>query len=470
MKKIRFFCIIVTLVLILQCVVMPADAEDMQDISVTQGCHTVDAAIPLSGSEKLLDTAKAVLLYERNSDTLVYTYNADTPVDPSSMAKLMTALIAIEQGNLDEYLTVSDEAISSVGAGALTVKPRFEAGEDVTLRDLLYSMMVASDNDAPAVIAQRFGGSQEGFAIMMNQRARALGCTSTNFTNAHGLHDDAAYTTARDVCRILNYALDNEIFRELFTAKNYTVPATNLNEERYIITSNYMMSDEYSSRWYDKRVTGGKTGTDGNGGRCLAVTSMENDMELLAIVMGAEPVFNEIDPNMLERYGSFEEMKALLDHAGKNYRCRQVFYEGQTFSQHAVTGGSNHAIATPTADLAIMMPLKLNETDLQYKVDTDNAALTAPVKAGTPISYVEAWYGNICLARMQLVAMLDVETYVAPEEPGLSDKRVEESGGAVIAIILGVLLGIALLAFGVLFAIRSVRLAAIRRRKRRRRR
>ncbi len=467
MKKIRLFGVILTLVLLLQCIYVPASA---QDVSVTQGCHTVDAAFPISGSEKLLDSAKAVLLYERNSDTLVYTYNADKPIDPSSMAKLMTALIAIEQGNLDDTITVSIEALSSVGVGVVTVKPRFEEGEKLTLRDLLYCMMAASDNDAPAVIAQHFAGSQEGFAIMMNKRARELGCTSTNFTNAHGLHDDAAYTTARDICRILNYALENETFKEIFRAKSYTVPATNMNERRDIMTSNYMMSKEYTSRWYDERVTGGKTGTDGDGGRCLAITSEENDMELLAIVMGAEPVYNEVDPNILEAFGSFEEMKVLLDHAGKNYRCRQVFYKGQTFSQHPVTEGSNNAIATPTEDLAIIMPLKLDENDLQYKIDTNHAALTAPVKAGTPISYVEAWYGNICLARMQLVAMHDVQAYVAPVEPGLSDKHIEESGGAIIAIILGVLLGIVVLAVGTLFAIRSIRLAAHRRRRRNRRR
>ncbi len=467
MKKIRICGLILLLSLLLQAFILQAAAEN--DLSVTQGCHSVDAVRPLAGTDKLLDTARAAILFERSSDTLVYAYNADQMIDPSSMAKLMTALIALEECNVDEYVTVSRDALDAVGIGVVTVKPRLEAGEDVTVKDLLYCMVAASDNDAPAVLAEHIAGGQNAFVQMMNERARQMGCTSTNFANAHGLPADDAYSTARDLCRILDAALDNAAFMEIFSAKTYTVPATNRNEARQILTTNYMMSKDYTSRYFDDRVTGGKTGTDGDDGRCLAVTAQTNDMELIGIVMGAKPVHNADNPNILDKYGSFEEMVTLLDYASSNYTCRQVFYEGQTFSQYPVSGGSNHAVATPAIAVSAVLPIKLDKTLLRYELG-NAVSLTAPVEAGQRLSWVEAWYGDLCIARTELVAMRDVGIYVAPTEPETPDHHEEEQGAAVLAIILGIVLGIIVLAVLILFVIRWGRMAAAHRRRRNRRR
>ncbi len=468
MKKFRLICLIFAAAVLLQFLNLPAYAQ--ADASVSSGCHSIDAAIPLVGTEKMLDTAQAVLLYERNSDTLVYTYEADKTLDPSSMAKIMTALIAIERADLSQMATASKSAISSVGSGVLSIQPRMEPGEEFSIESLLYCMMAASDNDAAAVIAETVAGSQEVFVYWMNEKVKELGCLNTYFANAHGLYDETAYTTARDICRILDAALDNETFCKIFGTKEYTVPATNLNEERLVKTTNYMIDERYASRYFDKRVTGGKTGTDSKGGRCLAVTAEDNGMELLAIVMGAKPVPNEEDPTILDSLGNFEEMKVLLDYAWENLMYRQVFYEGQTFSQYPVTNGSNHAVTTPVRAASVVLPKDFTQEQIRWELGQDTISLTAPLKSGHKISYVEAWYGNICIAQTDLVAMHDVDVYVAPVEPEAPAHRDEDAGGAIIATVFGVILAIVVLVIVGMFLVNWARNANARRRRKYRRR
>jgi D-alanyl-D-alanine carboxypeptidase (penicillin-binding protein 5/6) len=173
------------------------------------------------------------------------------------MVKLMTALVALEKGDLSDEVTVTKRALNLLTAGAATAG--LVAGEELTLEQLLYCLMVGSANDAALVIAEHIGGNQDIFVAMMNQKAEELGCTGTHFSNAHGLHDEETYTTARDICRITDAALENEVFRAMFTMESYTVPATNKSEERVLWTTNHMMSTHTRRDYFDSRVTGGKT-------------------------------------------------------------------------------------------------------------------------------------------------------------------------------------------------------------------
>ncbi len=468
MIKIRLFCGILCLIMALGWVPVSA-TEPMPDASVISGCHTVDAMVPLIGSEKMLETSQAVILYERNSDTLVYTYEPDKQVDPSSMVKLMTALIAAEQADLNQMATVSHSALAEVGVGVASVKPRLKVGETLSVESLLYCMMAASDNDSAVILAETIAGSHQAFVDMMNARARELGCTNTYFANAHGLYDETAYSTARDICRILDAALENELFRTLFTARNYTVPATSETEPREVQTTNYMMSKDYTSKYFDARVTGGKTGTDKKDGRCLAVTAEDNGMELIAIVLGAQPVRNEENPVILDAHGNFEEMKVLLDYASENLTFRKVFYKGQTFSQYPVSGGANDVITTPVQEASAVLPLDFSQDQIRWALGQNSINLTAPVEAGQAISYVEAWYGNICIAQSMLVAMHDVDVYTPPAEPtGALRQQEEDNAGAVIGIILGVIVGLVVLVIGGMFLVAALRKAGRDARRRRR--
>lgn len=458
----RLICILLCLILVLQ----PGFTVfgEQTDPSVTSGCHSVDAAAALGGSEKLLDTSKAVAVYERTTGTLVYGYNMDQQIFPASMVKMMTALVAMKYGELTDTVVVTRSALNSVAVGS--VSAHLVRGEEISLKDLLYLMMVGSANDASAVIAEHIAGSQDAFAVMMNEMAAELGCMGSHFSNAHGLHDEDTYTTTRDILRIIEFGLQNEVFRQMFETVEYTVPATNLSEERNVVTTNYLMTKSNPSKYYDSRVTGGKTGATNQAGRCLAVTANVGNMELVAIVMGAKPTYSE-DGLVVEVFGSFEEMKALLDHIQKTYECRQLFYPDQIIHQYPVNGGSNLAV-TPADSVSSVLPKEVKAEELSWRFDTSVGQLQIPVQKGQPITEISVWYQGLCLAQTKLQALHAVGTepdYLEPDEAVLEEKN----HGRLLATIFGVLLGIVVVALLGLLAVRFIRIAIIKAKLRRRR-
>ena len=462
MKKNGIICLILCTVLSISSFSMVVSAETA-DVSVTAGSHSVDAAKPLSTEEKLLDTSKAVILYELNSNTMVYAYNPDTTIYPSSMVKLMTALVALERGNLSDIVTVTRSALDNVAVGSVSAS--LKKGEQISLEDLLYCMMVASANDAASVIAEYIGGgSIDAFVQMMNDKAREIGCLGTNYTNVHGLHDENCFTTARDICRLMEIALDNEQFQKMFTTDVYTVAATNMSEERNLQSTNNMMIK--GKKFYDARVTGGKTGATNQAGRCLTVTAEANGMNLLGIVMGAVPTYEE-EGIVLKYNGNFEEMKVLLDYGCNGFEYRQVFYENQALSQYPVSGGANHVVTKPVSELSTVLPVGIDETKLRWEFDKVSENLSAPIAQGQAIAVAKVWYENVCLVQTDLVAMNDVAVYVAPPVPEVPEK--EGVDLTIFLVIAGILLGVVLLFFVVLLILRWSANARMRARQRRRR-
>ena len=460
MKFMRIIPLILCLALLL-----PLGAEGAE-AAFSSGCRGVDAQMPLGGAEKLLDSSQAVVLYERNTGTMIYGYNLDKRIYPSSMVKLMTALVALEYGDLDMAVTASRTALDSVGIGAVSVS--LVRGEEMSLRDLLYCMMVASANDASAVIAEHIGGSQAGFVELMNEMAAELGLTGTHFSNAHGLHAEDNYTTVRDVLRILDVGLENEEFKAMFQAVSYTVPATNKTDARELSSTNNMMKE--TAKQYDERVTGGKTGATDQAGRCLAVTAQWDDMEVIGIVMGAKATYSA-DGSYITRYGSFEEMKELLNFGEKGYECRQLFYENQVIAQYAVTGGSSNVVTTPADEAFCVVPKGISEEELTWNYDTQVSGLTAPIEKGQTVTEMEVWLGDILLARTDLVAMNAVNIHTPLTEDRITgDEQTEQKHGKVIAMILGGLLALAAAVTVGLLLVRAVRTALLKARVRRRRR
>lgn len=463
MKKIRVLCLLLCIVLLLGTV--PQTSAEPVDQSVTNGCHSVQANMMLSNSGKLADTSKAVILYERNSETMLYAWNPDEKVYPSSMVKLMTALLALENSELNEKVTVTSRALGELEQGATSAG--LEAGEELPMEELLYLLLTQSANDAAAVIAEHVGGSNGAFVKMMNKRAQELGCTGTSFANAHGLHHKDSYTTARDICLILDTALDHPVFKEIFTTAEHTVPATNKSEERTCTTSNRMML-ENQKKYYDTRVTGGRTGYTKEAGRCLAVTAEYAGMELIGIVMGAEATY-EVENVVIATYGSFEEMAILLDYAFDNYEFRQLFYEGQVISQHPVVDGANSVATHPSRTAATVLPKDLDETKLDWLYGEVSGMLSAPIDKEQKVSTIQVWYGSKCLAQADLLAANAVDRWQQLPEYVHDPNHADAGSWTVLLIVVGVLGGIGLAVFGVLLAIRMIRKAQIDARRRSRR-
>lgn len=461
MKKICTFCAILVLLSTFLCVPLSVLAQET-DLSVTSGCNTVNAAMPLSGEGKLVDTARAVILYELNSDTMLYAYNPDARIYPTSMVKMMTALVAIENAPLTDEVTVTRSALNSVAIGS--VSAGLKAGEVLTLKDLLYCAMVASANDASAVIAEYIGGNQEAFVQMMNEKAAALGCRETNYSNPHGLHDEQTYTTARDLCRITEAALENEVFATIFKTAKYTVSATNKSPVREIKTTNSMMPESGNKKYPDDRVTGGKTGATNQGGRCITLTAEKNGMDILCIVMGAEPTVEE--DGSLSRFGSFEESKELLDFAFDKFEYRQIFFDGQSISQYPVANGASDVVTQPAESASTVLPKDIDSTQLRWVYQQTVGAINAPVKQGSALGTVQVWYGEKCLAQTRMVAMHDVPVKSAPVIPERPAGIVGDDGMGVVLMIVGIVVGLLVLGVLVLLVVRYLRMLSRKMRRR----
>ncbi|MBE6958470.1 MAG: D-alanyl-D-alanine carboxypeptidase [Ruminococcaceae bacterium] len=457
MKKVSIFCLILAFLMLFSCLSVSAAEEN--NPAVTSGCHSLDAAMTLSEEEKITETAKAVIVYERNSGTMLYAHNPDDKIYPTSMVKLMTVLVAIENGDLDEKVTVTRKVLNQVPIGILGAG--LTAGEEITLRDLLFSTMVESATDSAVVAAAHVGGGIDGFLMMMNEKAQALGCTKTHYGNVHGLHDENTYTTARDIARLTDAALQNETFREMFCTARYTMSATNKRQEAWTITTTNNMMNERNSKYYDKRVTGGKTGATDQGGRCLTLTAEKDGMELLCVVMGAVPT---VEANgSLSSYGSFEESKTLLDYAFTNYAFRQVFFDGQSLAQYPVANGANDVVTQAASSVSTVVPKQLEESALRWVYEENSGVLSAPVLKGQELGQVQVWYGTKCLAQTKMVAMNSAEVYqppVIPEKPVFAD-----SGSWLILI---VVLVIVLVAVIVLLGLRAAGIIKHKQKKRKR--
>ena len=461
MRKNRTLCLFVSIFLLFSILELPVQASQM-DLPVTSGCHSVDAFTTLSADKQKVETSKAVILYERNSDTMLYAWNLDGKIYPTSMVKMMTALIAIEKGNLDEEVTVTRKVLDQLPIG--TVSAGLKAGEIISLRDLLYCCMVQSANDATVVIANHIGGTAEEFVLMMNDRAQELGCKNTSYSNVHGLHDENTYTTARDICRIIEAALENEIFRTMFQTVTYTIPATNKSGERSITTSNHMMNPK-NKKYYDERVTGGKTGATDQGGRCLALTAEANGMDILCIVMGAKPTVAE--DGTLSAHGSFEESLILLNEAFKSFEYRQVFFQGQSLAQYPVAGGANDVVTQAATSVSSILPVDADLSQLRWVYQPTNEIISAPVAQGQKLGIAQVWYGDKCLAQTDMIAMnrADVQqTHIVPDKP----KNNRDIGSW--TDLLMILLCVVGVFVAVLLVLRWIRLAQIKMRRRRRQR
>lgn len=401
MKNLRRICLLFMITVWLLTTSLPGFATDSSPQSMS-GSVGLDAQKPLGGSEKLLDTAKSAILYEMTSDTMVYAWNPDVSIDPSGMNKLLTAMLALERGNPEDVVTVSRTVVQS-SALIGSVSAGLKYGEEITLKDLLFCMMVGSANDAAVVIAEHIAGTEELFVELMNLRAQELGCENTYFVNASGLPQKGQYTTARDLAKITMAALQNEVFVEMFNAVSYTVPATNKVKERTVKTTNYLASKETVKTQYDSRVTGGKTGALSTTDRSLICTAEHSGKQYLVVLMSAQGTVTD-DGLSVKTFGSFEETRALLDFGFKEFSFRQVLQANQVLQQFPVSDGENSVFAGPVKDLYSTLPITVQPEDASFRC-TLTSALTAPVNAGQVIGNVEVWYREICVGTTDLVAM-----------------------------------------------------------------
>lgn len=467
MKKIAIlllsFCLLISFSQIPYSAFANSTTTPVEQTDTSRSCYGIDANSSLLGNELEIENMKAAFMYELNSDSLLYSYNADEKMHPASLVKLLTAIVAIENGNPEDIVVVSNSAVESIPYDAVSDNA-LQPGEEISLMDLLYLMMVGSANDAAAVIAEHIGGSQGQFVQMMNQYASDIGCVGTQIVNPHGLHNNDQYTTARDVARILDAAFDNETFRTVFSAIEYTVSATDKTEERYVSSRNSMM-DTSSKLYYDSRVIGGRTGVAGDGSRCLATVAENNGMQVVCVVMGSETVYQE-DGYSAITVGSYKETSALLDAAFSGYQAAQILFAGQTFRQCAVIDGDSDVVLGPQVSVSTVLPQGVSLSDLTFHYE--DLPMQAPIAVGTMLSTVEIWHAGMCLATAELYALnsVPVKTQLLQQE---SDSATR-SGGVNILITIIVIISVLVLVFLVVKFSNKIKILITLQKNRKRRR
>lgn len=376
--------------------------------TILNGCRTMDAQVPLGGDARMLDTAVSAFVYERNTGTLIYAYNPDLKMQPGTFTKLVAAIVALENGDLDEVITVNSLSYKSLPGGAVTAKPYLKEGEELTLRDLLHLMVLTWANDATITVAEHIGGTQENFVKMMNDWVKLAGCTNTTFLNCHGLGSTEQRTTARDLARIIEYATKNAQFRELFGANNYTVPATNKTEEtRDLKALNYLKEETYMPNLVYKGVTGGIAHYSEVSGASLVCTAEKNNMSYTVVVLGCIRTFKE-NGWSVETYGNYEEAWDLLDYAFDNYKICRLLHEGQSMIQFPVAGGENQVVAQTHTSKDAILPINAKLDNLILKYSVEDGGLTAPIARDQKIAGLQVWYQNSCIAEADLYAMSSV--------------------------------------------------------------
>lgn len=252
--------------------------------------------------------AEAAVVMDANTGAFLYSKNMEAKEYPASITKVMTTLVAIENGDLDSKVKFSDEAINSLDPDSSRLW--MEVGEKITVRRALYGVMLASANDCANGVAEKVGGSIENFVQMMNDKAAELGCVNTHFTNTHGLHNENHYTCAKDMAIIMQAAMENETFAEIAKTVEYSYPKTNkTKEKRYFMNHHKMLLDD--DFYYDGCI-GGKTGFTSDALNTLVTTAKRDKRTLICVVLrtnGSNKTFNETAALLDYGFDEFSRVK-----------------------------------------------------------------------------------------------------------------------------------------------------------------
>ncbi|MGM9606239.1 MAG: D-alanyl-D-alanine carboxypeptidase family protein [Oscillospiraceae bacterium] len=354
--------------------------------------------------------ATAALLVDATYDEVLYELNIHEKRYPASITKVMTALLtleAVDRGELalTDVITAPEGIHNGLSADSSTAN--IKSGEQMTLLDLLYCVLLPSANEACNVLAYAVSGSVDGFVALMNQRAAELGMTGTHFTNTHGLHDDNHYTTAWDIWLMSREAMKHETFREIVSTKEYTVPATNISAERLFYNTNGLITAKKYSGYIYQPAIGIKTGSTGEAGLCLVSAAEMDGRTLYCVVLGAELAHQE--DNSYKRM-NFVETTRLFEWGFSNFSCRTILESSEPVAQIAVTlSDTDHVLVRPEGSLSALLPKDLDVSQFTQTVTLDAESVEAPVAEGQVLGEITLSYDGREYGSLDLVALNDVE-------------------------------------------------------------
>lgn len=268
MKKIFYSILVFLLILLNFSTVYADDVDNEADFE-----NTIEVTAS-NVSELPKINSRRYIVYDRISKSMIIGKNEDVKSAMASTTKIMTTIVILEKADLNETVTVSVKA-GGTGGSRLGLK----RGDKTSVKDLLYGLMLRSGNDAAVALAEHVGGSVKEFAELMNEKAAELGLTNTHFVTPHGLDDANHYTTALELAKLTDYAMDNETFAKIVGTKSTTIYIN--NQPRQINNTNELLG-------VLNGVVGVKTGFTNNAGRCLVTETKRNNMDIITIVLGAD--------------------------------------------------------------------------------------------------------------------------------------------------------------------------------------
>lgn len=371
-------------------------------------------AFPVSAAEVSLPAdpdiqAKAALLVDANTGSIVYAKNEHEELYPASLTKIMTALLvleAVDSGklSLDQQLTASDTItqLDSDGSSA-----GIQVGEIMTVEQLLYCMLVVSANEACVILAEAVSGDVDTFVDAMNAKAQALGCENTHFVNPTGLHDSQHYTSAWDLYLITKEAMKHEDFMRICDTGDITLPATNLSEARSLHSTNYLISVWRSRGYYNTDAHGIKTGSTDAAGHCLVSSASKGSLSFISVMLGCEQL--HLEGNEI-RTMSFYETNRLFDWAFENFAYQTVLTSDEILKEVAVSLSKiDHVTVHPAEDVEVLLPKGLAAEDLERTITLKSDPVEAPISAGDVLGTVTLSYDGTDYATVDLLALNDVE-------------------------------------------------------------
>ena len=412
-----------------------ADAQTATDNSA-EDAAAADDSVPedqlLSSREQFSVAAKAALLIDLNTNRVVYEQDADERVYPASLTKIMTCLIALENGNLSDVVTVSESALA--------------------------------DLDEDSSVAGLVVGEQ---MTLENQRAYELGCTNTHFNNPHGLHDESHYTTARDLAIITQAALKSENFRQIVDTYEYKLPDDNMRQNiPKLKTTNMLIYQSMSNSLYYPRAHGIKTGYTSQAGRCVISEATGDGLDLLGIVCGAATTVLDSGDLLME---NFTECARLFDYGFDNYSYLTLMSPLYPVDQVKInnSAGAEAVAVAPEDEIKVLLPNDYDPDQLETKIQLNSESVDAPVHEGDVLGSATVTYAGEVLGQTRLLAIADVAKSEISSAAAGTGAYIQRNWWKWVVLFIVIALGAILVLF-VLVQLRKRKIRRLRMEKRRR--
>ncbi len=326
-------------------------------------------------------TASAAVLMDFTTGKVIYTKNSSERRAPASTTKILTALVALEKGEMTQVITTSQNA-SRINGSSIWLTP----GEEHTLEELLYGVLLSSGNDASVAIAESLAGSEARFVAWMNEKAQAIGAKDSFFKNSNGLPESGHYSTAYDLALITRNALHNPVFAEMVRTKRKTIEWPGREYDRLMVNHNKLL-------WSYQFADGVKTGYTRQAGKCLVASATKNGQRLIAVVLNSKQIY--------------EDSKRLFQYGFNNYRLLTVVEPKQMVGSISVVKGIDNQVPVVTRSPVTLVVPK-GQVD-QVKVNLEiPQSIPAPVERLQQVGELEVTIGSKLVEKVPVVTAAEV--------------------------------------------------------------